>query len=345
MRTLLSTSRADITERILDFVVDQWASLDGAALPHGRLLAVVDPEVLIMLTSAVGRHDSRVFDAMVDWLVCNGQWINVQRLARLVREDGVADTAALGAVAAWLDGRVGTVKWRRLATTLKPSKATPVSPLFVHGAEHQRSRKHRDPVFAEFGLARSQLEVRGHAQPVSLQTPASLVFTSRGLFGVSVRADVMAYLAVNQTAHARALAAELGYNHMQVRAVLLAFEQAGVATSYTSGRTRQYAVDRQTWRQLLCAGTAEIAWVNSRSLAAGLQAIVTRLWSLDADRADDVIAESLIREAIHEARDALLASHPSATDPAQLPQLLGADLAAVLSPHLFRSERAGVRRL
>ena len=112
MKTSLVAYRADVTSAALDFIVDQWRNLGSTAgLPHEAGFAL-DPEVLIAPTTSLGRHDSRVFDGMIDWLVCNGQWINVQRLGRIAAEDGIADPAVLGATAAWLAARDRSMKWR-----------------------------------------------------------------------------------------------------------------------------------------------------------------------------------------------------------------------------------------
>ena len=121
MKTSLVAYRADVTSAALDFIVDQWRMLGNTPNPPHEADISVDPEVLIALTTSIGRHDSRVFDGMIDWLACNGQWINVQRLGRIAAEDGIADRAALGATAAWLAARDRSMKWRRLATALRPT--------------------------------------------------------------------------------------------------------------------------------------------------------------------------------------------------------------------------------
>lgn len=327
MSISLSRFRADFTDAALDFVVDQWRRLGGTVSPGGQAEIVVDPEALVALTTSLGRRDSRVFDGMIDWLACNGQWMNVQRLARIAAEDGFADQAALGAVAAWLSAREKSSKWRTLAATLKPPGQTPAAPLFVRAAGGIRTGRHRDEVFASYGLVRTPLVIRKQSQPIRLRTSAALLCTSRAAFGVAIRADVMAFLVVNPRAHARGLASMLGYNHMQVRAVLLALEQAGIATAYSSGRTRAYAIDMNTWRGVLLGPNQVAEWMNWRSLARGLNAIVSGLWAIDGGRADATVAESLVHDAVQAGRDDMLAAHPALTDSSRLPGLLGTSLA------------------
>lgn len=330
MKTSLVAYRAEVTSAALDFIVDQWRKLGSTSgLPHEAGFAV-DPEVLIALTTSLGRHDSRVFDGMIDWLVCNGQWINVQRLGRITAEDGIADPAALGATAAWLAARDRSMKWRRLASALRPTRRVVAEPLFVHSAASGRGRQHDDGVFAAYGLSRAPFVLRGQARPVRLRSPAAILCTSRAVFGVAVRADVMAFLTVNDQIHPRGLAAALGYNHMQVRTVLLGLEQAGIATAHSSSRTRQYAIDREIWRPVLCDRESTVEWVDWRRLASGIHGIVSGLWAINAHRADETVAESLVRDVIRASRDSLLMAHPQAANPRGLSRIIGSTLAELL---------------
>lgn len=330
MKTSLVAYRAEVTSAALDFIVDQWRKLGSTSgLPHEAGFAV-DPEVLIALTTSLGRHDSRVFDGMIDWLVCNGQWINVQRLGRITAEDGITDPAALGATAAWLAARDRSMKWRRLASALRPTRRVVAEPLFVHSAASGRGRQHDDGVFAAYGLSRAPFVLRGQARPVRLRSPAAILCTSRAVFGVAVRADVMAFLTVNDQIHPRGLAAALGYNHMQVRTVLLGLEQAGIATAHSSSRTRQYAIDREIWRPVLCDRESTVEWVDWRRLASGIHGIVSGLWAINAHRADETVAESLVRDVIRASRDSLLMAHPQAANPRGLSRIIGSTLAELL---------------
>ena len=330
MKTSLVAYRADVTSAALDFIVDQWRMLGNTPNPPHEAEISVDPEVLIALTSSIGRHDSRVFDGMIDWLACNGQWINVQRLGRIAAEDGIADRAALGATAAWLAARDRSMKWRRLATALRPTGRVGSEPLFVQSAVSGRVRLHDDGVFAAYGFTRAPLVLREQARPVRLKSPAAIMCTSRAIFGVAVRADVMAFLTVNHQIHPRGLAAALGYNHMQVRSVLLGLEQAGIAAAHSSGRTRQYAIDREIWRPMLCDRELAVEWVNWRRLASGIHGVVSGLWAIDAHRADETVAASLVRDVIRASRDSLMMVHPQAASPRGLSQIVGSPLAELL---------------
>jgi hypothetical protein len=330
MPTSLATFRTDVTEAILDFLVEQWRRLNAPAGSADAPAFVVDPEVLVALTTSLGRHDSRVFDLMVDWLVTNGCWINVQRLARLVREDGYADPAVLGAVAALLADRDRSVKWRRLATTLRPAAVSAPCPLFHRAAVGATPGRKVDELFAAYGLERTPFVLRSHAGTVRLRHPGSIFCTSRAVFGVAIRADVMTYLVTNQSAHARGLAASLGSNHMQVRAVLQAIELAGIAVSRSEGRTRRYSIDTDIWFPVLVGKPTAVEWMNWRRLGRGLHGIVSRLFGIAVDRVDPALVLPIIRETIDAVESDLLQAHPWLSHPGGRARVLGKPLARLL---------------
>ncbi len=61
---------------------------------------MIDPEALVLATSRFGRHDPRLMDESIDWLVRYGRRINVLRLQSLHEQwPGIADDRVLAAIA------------------------------------------------------------------------------------------------------------------------------------------------------------------------------------------------------------------------------------------------------
>jgi hypothetical protein len=64
----------DFTDRFLEALLDliwaQWSSVGAAGLSglEGRGL-MVDPEVLLLFSATMARHDQRLSDEMPDWLI------------------------------------------------------------------------------------------------------------------------------------------------------------------------------------------------------------------------------------------------------------------------------------
>lgn len=83
MTTSVTKFRNEFTERVQNFIWRQWCQMGVAgSVPEGDQW-VIDPEPLLAFTSDVARHDARMFDEVLDWLVTNGHWINTQRLSTI----------------------------------------------------------------------------------------------------------------------------------------------------------------------------------------------------------------------------------------------------------------------
>ena len=73
MKMLLTSFRREFHDRLLDLLWRQWTALGvtGQVSPCKR--TVLDPEALLLISCTVGRHDARLFDAMLEWLQVNGR--------------------------------------------------------------------------------------------------------------------------------------------------------------------------------------------------------------------------------------------------------------------------------
>ena len=87
MTTQLTDFKHELLERLLDIAWRQWttAGVSGRGAPWTG--SVIDPEALLLFSCTIGRYDARLFDAIQEWLRVNGQFINVQRLKRIVKEE------------------------------------------------------------------------------------------------------------------------------------------------------------------------------------------------------------------------------------------------------------------
>ena len=98
MTTSIVTFRNEFTEGVLNFIWRQWCRMGVVGSVGQRDPWVIDPEPVLAFTTEVARHDARMFDEVLDWLVRNGYWINTQRLSTMMKQDNVGDKAVLGAI-------------------------------------------------------------------------------------------------------------------------------------------------------------------------------------------------------------------------------------------------------
>ena len=310
MTTSRKTFRHDFSEQMLNFVWHQWCQMGVAgSVPH-KPGWVIDPEPLLAFTSEVARQDARMFDQVLDWLATNGHWINTQRLSTLVKQGDIGDTAVVGAIASWMTQQDKSTKWRGVSRTFSPSVQKPAEALFRLQPELSPDILAKPcPHFQQYELLRGQIHTRKMTQPVNMQDPANLMFKSRAIFGIGIRADVSAYLATANGGHARQIADRLGYNHVRVTDVLSEMAEAGMVTMHFSGQTKLYRIDREQWQALLVPNpTDKLAWVNWRYLTRGLTTLWRAILALDTHRADDYVFSSQARKAMQAAQDDLMNS-------------------------------------
>lgn len=309
MTTSLQTFRTDLSNGLLNFIWRQWRAMGVSGSLPGHDDWLIDPESVLAFTTEIARRDARVFDEFLDWIACNGQWINVQRLSTNVQHDGAGCKAAVGAIAAWLADRDRSAKWRGLAHRMKTEACHPAEALF------QSYPKGTLPVFEQcdqyferYGLLRQPVDIRGMTQPVNMAAPGNAMFKSRAVFGIGIRADVIMYLLTTDGGHSRRIASLLGYNHMRVRELLVGLAEAGVVTMRPVGRAKHYWIDKDRWRPVLLERSEIPRWIDWRALIRGLSVIWRETWSIDEERADDYIFSSNMRMAVRTARDDLHAS-------------------------------------
>jgi hypothetical protein len=310
MTTSIVTFRNEFTEGVLNSIWRQWCRMGVAGSVGQKDPWVIDPEPLLAFTTEVARHDARMFDEVMDWLVRNGNWINTQRLSTVVHQDNVGDKAVLGAIASWMAEQDKSMKWRGLAQRTVSAARTPAEPLF-HTAKGRAPRPSSaaDVHFQRYGLVRDTVRTRGMTQSVNMKDPANIMFKSRAVFGIGIRADVMAYMVTTEGAHPRDMARILGYNHMRVQEVLVGLAEAGVAFVRPVGRAKQYWIDRDKWRSVLVGEQCSTPqWVNWRALTRGLTAIWREARAIEEARADEYIFSSKMRTAMQSARNDLLGS-------------------------------------
>jgi hypothetical protein len=309
MTTSVTRFRNEFTERVLNFVWRQWCQMGVAGSADRRDPWVIDPEPLLAFTTEVARHDARMFDEVLDWLVTNGHWINTQRFSTIVRQDNIGNAAVIGAIAAWMTEQDKSMKWRGLARRMIPVAQKPDVALYhAHPAGALAVFAQPDAHFQRYGLLRGPIRTRGMTRAVNMKEPANLMFKSRAIFGIGIRADVMAYLVASEGSHARRISEILGYNHMRVTEVLAGMAEAGIVAVYSAGRARRYKLDRETWSSVLVPEQSAPRWINWRSLLRGLSTIWREAWALDETRADDYVFSSKMRTAMKEARDDLQGS-------------------------------------
>lgn len=338
MNESLVAFRSELTENMLDFIWRQWSQLGAAGSSRGFPENwVIDPEALLAFSAEIARHDARVFDEIMDWMKRNGHRINTQRLSKIISFDHIGDPAVIGAIADWMKKNDKDIKWTGIAARKQPSAKQPPEPLFHSQSTIPVAEMDRDHHFSKYGLIRPPVELRGLSQPVNMRQTPNAVFTFRALFGIGIRADVSLYMINAESGHARFIANFLGYNHMRVQEVLNELAACGMLTVHASGRIKDFLIDRSRWWPVIMKDAPIPIWRNWRAFYRGMTIVLRKLWAIDADRADDYIVFSIMREALEEARGHLYDFDPHPDMMASVEQFDWSTLNRCMHSILFRA--------
>lgn len=239
--------RDEVIQKARDVAWEQWTQLGlSGPPPRDRERRAADPEALLLFTFETGRHDPRLFDEVLDWLVLNEQLVSVQRLRNLATDD--VSRALVDASLSWV------AQWRprarlsgRAPTAVQTEQPTP---LFIGLSPIVASP---DPAFLKHGFLRPRLEPSRKSQKPDLTVPISLAFRLRRLLGVGVRAEVLRALLTLDAPRVSAgvLYASAGFSRQNVREGLHQLQEAGVVLATGTSSDQSFVLQRADWARLL----------------------------------------------------------------------------------------------
>lgn len=255
MTISLENSRADLLHSALGLLWRQWTLLGVPGHTQDESSAdarIIDPEALLLFTTELGRYDARLLDEVTNWLRQYARLISMQRLKSLHHTHRLGDTAALSALAATLLQNARMAKWQTIASLAEPAPEPRTLFLREDGGDLP-SHGPTDPVYAAYGLTRGLQKPRSDARPPQIDEPGTLLLKLRALFGVSARAEIIAALLTEETAHPSALAHRIGYLPRTVQDNLNEMALSGhVAGARVPGlREKHFALRPHDWRFLI----------------------------------------------------------------------------------------------
>lgn len=220
MPTSPTSFKEHLRAAAIDLLWRQWtclgAGLEGRAAHDAH---IIDPEALLLATTTFGRHDQRLFDEALAWLVRFGSLINVQRLKNLHQGGKLGDPRVLGAVAAYVKNHGKLPKWGVLAQTGDSSVSQ--EPFFLSSKDARAThRGESDPDFLAHGWLRRAPRNKPLAMPPSPERHANVLLNLRALIGVSSRCEIILCLLTRPSARAAELARLTGYSPQSIQTTL-----------------------------------------------------------------------------------------------------------------------------
>jgi hypothetical protein len=223
--------------------------------------------------------------------------------------DKVGDPALLAAVARIVRQRAGSAAQWKLAEELPRPDRPEAEPLFVIGGRPWSAVVEPDEDFLAYGFKRSRFSSRGLSGEVPLADPRCAAFLLRTLFGIGVRADVLACLLLHGEGHPSGVGRLLGFSQKQVQDTLVGMARSGLVQVRSAGRLRNYRLDEERWWSFLYGGqAAQPEWIDWRALVRGLAALLEGISGPESGTQNADVDASVARKAMRVARQDLLAS-------------------------------------
>jgi hypothetical protein len=250
-----------VLDRLLGLLWHQWSALGVPG--HGTVeeRRVIDPEPLLLLSLTVGRYDARLFDEILDWLVVNGAFLNVQRLKTLEKRFDFQCKAQLSAVSKLLGNKSNNpLKWGRLSAAYSLEKPEPL--FFMKNGKPLPVPDDHAPEFSAHGLIRGPIKLRGHAQPFPAKGMPTLLLRMRALLGVNARCELLCLLGAANEIHPSEIARQTGYFPRTVQNALAEMAHSGVVQVRSSNREKMYRLQSGVLDPLLKPEGIPMQWIS-----------------------------------------------------------------------------------
>ena len=277
--------REMVISQLLDLLWGQWSALGVAGRGVLEQRNVIDPEPLLLLSLTICRHDARLFDEVMDWLMINGAFMNVQRLKSIRNHYDFQCTPQLGAVAEVLGQKANSaVKWKNLVGLGVKRTVEPL--FFMNNGKPLPTPGEHAPEFERHGLLRGPLILRGFSQPFPFHGMPALLLRLRALLGVNARCEVLCMLGATDEIHPSAAAHQTGYFPRTIQNALVEMARSGVVEMRINNREKKYWLKPGFLDELLRPAGQPTPWVNWSPLFRALEMlwlglIDSKLQSLD----------------------------------------------------------------
>ena len=292
-------------ENILNFLWRQWSALGVLGEARTKDPWIYDPEPMLLFTLEMSRYESRLFDEVVDWLIVNDKWIDMQRLRGILSEKDEINRNLVGAVAAFLTNQGNERKWRNLSQfCLSHASNSSINPepfFYEKNGKSHPFTKTPDPSFLAYGFNRPQLRVRRMTRKVPITSHNTLRFLLRALFGVGSRAECLAYLLTHEGGHPSEIAKAIGISIRGTQDTLIELSRSSLILTRVKGsRKIEYWLSQERWWEFLSRGSiSEIekpVWIDWIALYSALSQVWATLNEISREGVSDYIRSSKLRD-------------------------------------------------
>ncbi len=248
-------------DQMTDFLWRQWSALGVLGESGARDPWIIDPEALLVFTLEPARYEPRLFDEVMDWLVTNGKWMDMQRLRGIMRDKGDETCRLVGAVSELLAAQGQERKWKNLATLFLNKIPEKPESLFREREPRDQdflTQHERDRAFEQYGFLRNPLGPGRKSREVSPNARTTIRFMLRGLFGIGSRAECILYLMTHDGGHPSEVARGIGLSVRGTQDTLIELAKSGLVLTRVKGKRKiEYWLSQERWWEFLSRGSVE----------------------------------------------------------------------------------------
>ncbi len=275
MKQSLKKFKEFYLEQMLSFLWRQWSDLGVAGYGGNRESYAVDPEAMLIFSCTVARYEPRLFDEIINWLIINGNLINVQRLKKIINSGDFSGVNVLSAVAEFTAQRHKFLKWKGLIRQSKDESRETL--FFLKDGNPMKQFGKEDATFFRHGFLRGKIELRGNLSPIKISSDNCLIAKLRFLFGINARSEIILYLLACEKTHPAKIARDIYYSQKTVQDTLVEMERSGLIRFTKSGREKRYWLDKGRWFNFLMRNGNLAGWINWPLLFNALEKIWLKL--------------------------------------------------------------------
>jgi hypothetical protein len=285
-------SLREFKEKFYDLLLDihwkHWTALGVASHVKPEKTWIIDLEPLIVSTLAIGLQDKRLLSSSTEWLIKNGEWINLSRLKRIIKvflepSPGLKEPALLPEILGLL---IDTYN-KNARYKIKFGKCN--------------SNGLGKNLINEYKTFFNAFKMRDIITEPRLHHSSLIQLLLRSVLGVDAHTEILINLLTNENGNSNSIAKEIYYNQKNIYTILERWSRAQMVTKISEQKTPRYSLNRK--KELLCAfGLKEIPryinWTRTFLLLDRLsKALSTPPWS-----DDEYLLSSLFRDLFNESK-------------------------------------------
>jgi hypothetical protein len=271
MNMYLKKLSAKWNKNLNEFLWNEWSSVGVPGYIRENSNNIVDPEALFVFSLSQARFDVRLFDEIFDWVVKNERWLSFQRIKTYVRQyESDEINRILQAFSRNVYSATGNIRWKVFLKRADFNDNSP-SPFFLNfDTSTLPIPGNYDENFESAGWLRSPMHIRNKSSDIPFDSEKNLLFKLRTLFGITPRAEIMAYLICNEKVSVAEIINSTGYSKPSVYDTLSDLATGRYIDQYNKNGSMKFSINLNRWKHFLNLDKALPVWIDWQRLFVSL---------------------------------------------------------------------------